>query len=451
MKPQRNNRPPTLDRLPPHSIEAEIGVLSCCLQDPQQALSECIQSLKHGKEAFYDLRHQTIWETLQDMADKMQRIDLITTQQHLKDRNLLDQIGGITYLSQVQDAVPSTGNLPYYIDIVKEKHLLRRLIRTCSDAVGKVYDHEGTPEELLDNVEREVLAIRTNQDTKQSDIKEYISQSLNNIESIFQRKGAIGGISTGLADLDRESDGLHPTEYICIAAYPSIGKTSLAVNIVEAVAIEQGIPVGVFSAEMAGDQLTTRMICSQGRINLRNIREGLLTESDFPRMTYAAKKISAAPIHIDDSSDMTIASLRARARRMQQQHGIKVFVVDYIQLISNPSAENRTNEIDDVSKGLKQMAKELKVTVIALSQLNDTGQLKGARAIGEDADGVWILSRKEDEEAECDGIPVLLTLKKQRNGVRGAKVNLTFLAPYTRFESTSRFQNEPEQETRYKE
>lgn len=459
MNQQRNNRrrqtldhQPTMDRLPPHSIEAEQGVLGCCLLDPVQATTECVQKLKQGKETFYDLRHQTIYETLTQLADQNITADLISTQQHLKDRQMLEQIGGLAYLSQLQDAVPSAANLPYYLDIIQEKHILRRLIRTCSDAVGKVLDCEGDTEALLDEVEREVLAIRTNQTTTQTSIKEYVNQSIGNIEAIFRRQGAIGGISTGLPDLDRESDGLHPAEYICIAAYPSIGKTSLAVNIVEAVAIEQDIPVGVFSAEMAGEQLTTRMICSQGRVNLRNVRDGLLSESDFPKMTTAASRISAAPIFIDDSSDMTIADVRARARRMKQQHGIKLFVVDYIQLITKPDAENRTTEIDQVSKGLKQMAKELDCCVIALSQLNDDGKLKGARAIGEDADGVWILSRQEnDDENEGDGIPVTLTLRKQRNGVRNAKVPLTFLAPYTRFESASRIQHETETETRYKE
>ncbi|MEI7809863.1 MAG: DnaB-like helicase C-terminal domain-containing protein, partial [Verrucomicrobiota bacterium] len=264
--------------MPPHSPEAEMGVLGCALLDPNQCIGECIEKLKdEGKMAFYDLRHQTIYETLSAMFDAKHAIDLITVQQHLKDRQLLDQVGGIAYLSQLQDAVPSAANLSYYLDIVREKHLLRKLITTCSGVVGKVYDYEGNVEELLDEVEKEVL--RVNESRAQGGnlpIKTLVGKAVEKIQNYFDRKGALDGLATGFMDLDKMTDGLHGKEMIVIAARPSMGKTSLAMNIAEHVALELNLPVGVFSLEMGAESLIMRMMCSLARVNMRNIRDGFM-------------------------------------------------------------------------------------------------------------------------------------------------------------------------------
>ncbi len=454
---------PTLDRLPPHSNEAEMGVLGCTLLEPNQCIGECIEKLKDdGKMAFYDLRHQTIYETLADMFNKRMPVDLITVQQNLKDRQLLDQVGGIAYLSQLQDAVPSAANLSYYLDIVREKYLLRKLITTCSGVVGKVYDYEGNVEELLDEVEKEVL--RVNESRAQGNmtpVNALVHDAIATIENYFGRNGQLGGLATGFADLDKMTDGLHGGEMIVIAARPSMGKTSLAMNIAEHVALEMKLPVGVFSLEMSAGSLVLRMMCSLARVNLRSIREGFMSESDFPKLTNAAGRLSASKLFIDDTAGLSILQLRARARRMAQQHGIKLFVIDYLQLLNSTarrSQENRQQEIADISSGIKALAKELKVPVIVLAQLNREiekdknrkprmSDLRESGSIEQDADLVGLLYKpeaNEDEEAgavEADGLPVSLVIAKQRNGPTG-DVHLTFLKPYTRFESAAKFSDD---------
>ena len=436
-----------LDRLPPHDVQLEIGVLSCCIQLPNTCIAECLEKFSRiGAAAFYDLRHQTVYETLTALFEDRKPVDLISINNHLKERNLLHQIGGFAYLSILQDASPSPENLSYYLGKVYEMSLVRRAIQACSDFVGNAYEYKGDADSLIEDFERKFFQLRvtTGSDTKK--INTLVHESIADIEAMFSRQGQISGISTGLADLDIETDGLHGGEDTIIAAYPSVGKTSLAMNLVEHIALESSLPVGVFSAEMSGRSLTTRMICSRARINLRRVRDGHMSEADFPKIMNAAGKIAGAKIHIDDSSDLTIGALRAKARRMVQQFGIKVFVVDYMQLISSPNAENRTNEIDKVSKGMKAVAKEFNVPVICLSQLNEDGKLKGARAIGEDADNVWILKRPEpkkgEEETEGDAELVDLWITKQRNGPRNVCVRLSFLKIYTRFEMAPKFYGE---------
>lgn len=437
-KPAHRSDAGKLDRLPPNSPEAEQGVLGCILLSPNDCLGDCVEKLKDdGKEAFYDLRHQTIYETLTLMFNSRAPIDLITVQQNLKDRQLLEQVGGIAYLAQLQDAVPSAANLAYYLEIVREKFLLRRMIQTCSGVVGKIYDYEGEVDALLDEVEKEVLSVnRSRSYVKGHTIKEFVLEALEDIERQFNNRGAITGISTGLLDLDKITDGLHPGEMTVIAAFPSVGKTSLALNIAEHVALELGLPVGVFSGEMNGRSLVKRAICSQAKISMKNVRDGFITESDFPRVNQAAGRLAASRLVIDQTSDMLIQSVRAKARRMVQEHGIKLFIADYIQLFSSKNAENRTNEIDQASKGFKQIAMEFQVPVIVLSQLNDDGKLKGARAIGEDADNYWELKRIDQGSTE-ESEYIQLWINKQRNGARGEKIDLTFLKSFTRFESRS--------------
>lgn len=458
-------RPPatgTIDRLPPHANEAEQGVLGCCLLSPNECIGQCVETLKDdGKLAFYDLRHQTIYEALAEMFNRRQPIDLITLQQQLKDRQLLEQIGGIAYLSQLQDAVPSAANLAYYLDIVREKYLLRKLITTCSGVVGKVFDYEGEVEALLDEVEKEIL--RVNESRSQATmvpVKTLVNDAILTIENYFSRNGQLGGLATGFADLDKMTDGLHGGEMIVIAARPSMGKTSLAMNIAEHVAIELNLPVGVFSLEMSSASLILRMMCSLARVNLRSIREGFMNEADFPKLTSAAGRLSTAKLFIDDTAGLSILQLRARARRMFQQHGIKLFVIDYLQLLNSTAArakENRQQEIADISSGIKALAKELNVPIIVLAQLNREiekdknrkprmSDLRESGSIEQDADLVGLLHKPESDEdeaapVESDGLPVNLVIAKQRNGPTG-DVHLTFLKPYTRFESAAKFSDE---------
>ena len=450
--------PAKVDRLPPHSIEAEQGVLGCVLLSPHDCLGECVEKLKNGSEVFYDLRHRTVYELLVEMYDQKHAIDLITLQQKLKDKQQLEAVGGLAYLSSLPDAVPSAANLSYYLEIVRDKFILRKMIHVCTDVVGRVFEHEGEVDGLLDEVERDILKIsEARVESSSSSMKELVRQAITTIEDYHQRQGMLTGLATGFLDLDKMTSGLHGGEMVVIAARPSMGKTSLAMNIAEAVAIDQKLPVGVFSLEMTAESLVLRMLCSRSRVNLRSIREGFLAERDFPKLTGAAGKLANAPLFIDDTSGLSILQLRAKARRMWQQYGIKLFVIDYLQLLHSTArrAENRQQEIADISNGIKALAKELKVPVIVLSQLNRElekdknrkprlSDLRESGAIEQDADLVALLykpSSGDDEESgggpEQDALPVNLYIAKQRNGPTG-DVNLTFIKSYTRFESAAK-------------
>lgn len=464
---------PVLDRLPPHSVEAERGVLGCVLLSPRDGLGLCIEKLKRGSEAFYELRHQALFDLLVEMYDAREAIDLVTLGQRLRDRQQLEGIGGLAYLSSLMDAVPSAANLEYYLEIVREKSILRRLIRTCTGAVARVYEEQDNVEQLLDEVERDVLRINEERDdTASRSVKELVRQAIKTIEDYHQRQGQITGLSTGFTELDKMTSGLHGGEMVVIAARPSMGKTSLAMNIAEHVAIDTQLPVGVFSLEMTSESLVLRMLCSRARINLRSVREGFLAGRDFHKLTAAAGKLAGSPLVIDDTPGLSVLQLRARARRMWQQFGIKLFVIDYLQLLNSTSRradQNRQQEISDISSGVKALAKELSVPVIVLSQLNREverdsrkprlSDLRESGAIEQDADLVGLLYKAdpanpkkaataEDEEeaaaaaaAGQDGIPVNLLIAKQRNGPTG-DVHLTFLKTYTRFESVSKISAE---------
>jgi replicative DNA helicase len=446
-----------LDRLPPHSLEAEQGVLGCVFLSPNECLGLCIERLKTGSEVFYDLRHRHLYELLVEMFDRKDAVDLLTVQQRLRDAHQLEAVGGLAYLASLPDAVPSAANLEYYLDIVREKHLLRRVIQTCTGVVGRVYEHEGEVDALLDEVERDVLRISEDRvETSTTAIKDLVKRAIGTIEEFHQRQGMLTGVATGFVDLDKMTSGLHAGEMIVVAARPSMGKTSLAMNIAEHVAVDERLPVGVFSLEMTADSLVLRMLCSRSRVNLRSIRDGFLAERDFPKLTGSAGKLAGSPLFIDDSPGLSILQLRAKARRMAQQHGIKLFVIDYLQLLHSTArrADNRQQEIADISNGIKALAKELNVPVIVLSQLNrDVEREKGrpprlsdlreSGAIEQDADLVALLykpSAGEDDEGpspEQDALPVKLLIAKQRNGPTG-EVDLTFLRAYTRFEGAAK-------------
>ncbi len=456
----------SVDRLPPNSQDAEKGVLGCILLSPNDCMGECLSKLKSGAEVFYDLRHQAIFDQMAEMFDKREAIDLITLSERLRDRNLLEQIGGPSYLSNLADTVPSAANLEYYLNIVQEKFLLRKMIRVCTDVVGRAYDYAGEVDALMDEVERDVLRIsEARVESRTSTIKDLVKGAINTIEDYHQRKGTLTGIGTGFTDLDRMTTGLHGGEMIVIAARPSVGKTSLAMNIAEHVAIDTALPVGVFSLEMTAPSLVLRMLCSRSRVNLRNVRDGFLAERDFPKLTGAAGKLANAPLFIDDSSGLSILQFRAKARRMYQQYGIKLFVVDYLQLLHSTArrAENRQQEIADISNGIKALAKELDVPIIVLSQLNreverEKGRpprmsdLRESGAIEQDADLVGLLYRPvkegDDEGAgdPAEAYPVNLLIAKQRNGPAGEDIHLTFLKSYTRFESAAKIHDDDVQQ-----
>jgi replicative DNA helicase len=459
-KPRRGEYadPSKVDRLPPHSIEAEQGVLGCIFLAPFEVMPICIEKLPKGSEDFYDLRHRVIWELLLRMYDEKEGMDLITIGQRLKDCQQLEAVGGLVYLSSLPDAVPSAANITYYLEIVREKAVMRRIINGCTEVVARVYDHEGEADLLLDEVEKTLMGISNDRADKKpmSTMKELIRKSITTIETMHLNKGALTGISTGLMDLDKMTSGLQDGEMIVIAARPSMGKTSLAMNIAEHVAVDKKLPVGVFSLEMTSDSLVLRMLCSRARVNMRKIRDGFLSEQDFPKLTSAAGKLAECPLYIDDSSGLSILALKAKARRLFQLYGIKLFVVDYLQLLHSTErkADNRQTEVANISAGLKDLAKELRVPVVVVSQIGRESEknkrrpkmsdLRESGAIEQDADLIgllydpWDLDDEQTGEREnSDSKQITLIIAKQRNGPTG-DVNLTFFKSYTRFESAAR-------------
>jgi replicative DNA helicase len=441
----------------PFSEDGEKGVVCSLLLSPQEVRNICILHL--GADAFYVPAHQIIYDLVLEFADKNKPIEFVALKQSLKDRNQLEEIGGAEYLSSLFSFVPSAANAEYYITIVREKYVLRRLILTCNKLSAQCYDQQEEIEPLLDEAEREIFAI-TGANVK-SDIpetKKLVMAAIEQIEKLYENRGSVTGLSTGFAEFDKMTSGMHGSEMIVIAARPSMGKTALAMNIAEHVAIDAGKAVAVFSLEMSSQQLVQRLLCSRAKVNLQRVRNGFLSERDFPNLTAAASKLAASKMFIDDTPGLTISEMRAKARRMKSQHGIELIVIDYLQLLRSTSRraqDNRQLEISEISSGVKALAKELDIPIIVLAQLNrqpDTRAKEGGRprlsdlresgSIEQDADLVGLLVRAEyyetDDEAKLEKAgEAELIIAKQRNGPTG-DIPLTFLKEYTRFENRAR-------------
>lgn len=422
------------DRLLPCNIEAEQSLLGCLLLDPSR-LALVRSVIGTGGELFYDLRHQRIFDAMAALEDQGKPVGTVFLFEVLKQRNQIESIGGIGYLTALTSDSVSGALTEHYLEILIEKASLRRLIQVCTGAVTAAYESDGRDaESIIAETESEVLKVRRQKAAKLADIRTYIQEAIAEIERIQDQQG-ISGLSTGLIDLDTATDGLHPGEMVVVAGYPGAGKTCLGMNIAETQAVDCGNPVGIFSLEMTAKRLVMRLLAARARVNMRNI----IPDRDYPKLVGAAGKLSESKIHICDIADLTIAKLRAQARRLVQQHGIKLFVVDYIQLISHSGKKdaNREQEVANISRGLKMMAAEFNVPVIALSQLNDDGKLRESRAIGQDADSIWRL-RVEDEEKHSYSIPVALEIRKQRDGKAPDTVPLSFIKCFTKFETRSR-------------
>jgi len=411
--------------------------------EPQACIPRAIELLPAGAESFYDLRHQGIFGCMAAMWDRRQPGDLIAVAEALKTAGKLEECGGHAYLSSLPACTPSPANLDYWAGIVLEKYLGRRMLRVCIEAAAKIYDGTGdTVTDILDGIERDVLAVRNERssDGEETPIRSLVTEAINSIEDRRNRGDALIGLSTGLRDLDRATSGLIAGDLTVIAAYPSVGKTSLAMNLAEHVALELRLPVGVFSFEMTAASLVERMLASRARVNLR--KAGDWVQGDFDALGRASIAIGASNLHVI-SRPMSIARARAKARRMWSQHGIKLFIFDYIQLIECGVGRggNREQEISAVTLGLMQLSKETGCHVITMSQLNDDGKLRESRAIGQHADNVWVLTEKTADET-ADEPPTVrevdLVIKKQRNGARGFKIPLIFHSEFTRFADAAR-------------
>lgn len=444
-----------MGRYPPHSDEAERGVLGCILLQPNECMGECIERLKPGPAVFYDLRHQVIYELLSEMYDKKEAIDIITVHQRLKDRQQLESVGGLAYLAPLPDVVSSAGNVVHYINIILEKFLLRQILKHCVEHADRAYAASGEEVTLLiEDFEKNALAVAESVTSNvEAGIKEIIHARINFYEECSRNGGGLLGLPTGYYDLDRMTDGLRPGDMIVIAARPSQGKTAIAMNIADHVAVAQGVPVGVFSLEMSRESLVGRMISARSRVNERTLIKGCATQEEQKRLITATAKLANAPIFIDDSAGLTITQLRARARRFHRQHGVKLFIIDYLQLLRTARRrDNRREEVDEISTGIKAMAKELNVPVVAVCQLNReiekdkerkprVSDLRESGQVEQDADLIGLLYAADPEAARNNSpvLPMNLLIAKARNGPTG-DVPLIFFKEYTRFEQASKVQ-----------
>ena len=458
----RTGSPQDIHRPPPHSVEAEQGVLGSMLISPRDAIGEVVEKIT--ADYFYVPAHQTIFEVLVDLWNSGQGIDLITFTQVLRDRNLLESVGGAAAVTNLFTFVPTAANVGYYIEIVRDKYILRSIIAAGTESVRRAYEEQDEVGNLLDEVEQRIFAVGEDRFKGQMlSMKDQVMEAIESIEKLYERKGGITGVSTGFIEFDRMTSGMHPSEMIVIAARPSMGKTALAMNIAEHVAINEKLPVGVFSLEMSSQQLVQRLLCSRARVNLQKVRDGFLGERDFPSLTAAASRLAEAKIFIDDTASLSILELRAKARRLKAQQDVQLIIIDYLQLLRSTSRraqDNRQLEISEISAGLKGLAKELKIPVIVVAQLNRQPEqrsggkprlsdLRESGSIEQDADLVGLLVRpemyEEDEEArqEKSGEAELI-IAKQRNGPVG-EIPLTFLKEFTRFEDRARNVSEPEE------
>ena len=444
-------------RLPPHSPEAERAVLACIFQDSEESLPLVTAKIAN-LDFFYELRHRTIYTAMVDLADAGKPIEPVILRQRLQDSGKLEKAGGLQYLAALPDAAPSVAVLSHYLDILVEQAILRRVIRVCSAAAAAAQNQPDNVEQALDDIERDVLSIgRERAGTAEQSMEALVNEAMSKVVKWQNSEGEPDGLATGFVDLDRMTHGLHRGEMIVIAARPSMGKTSLAMNIAEHVAVDQKRPVGVFSLEMTAASLTLRMLCSRSKINMHDARNGMLEDSSFANMTRSASDMMKSPLFIDDAAGLDILGLRTRARHMAQQHKVELIIIDYIQLLRSSSrrSENRQQEIADISSRIKALAKELDVPVVVLSQLNREvearqgkprlSDLRESGAIEQDADFVGLLyipaEAEEDVAAGKDSHAVHLLVAKQRNGPTG-DIPLTFLKGLTRFENAARVSEE---------
>jgi replicative DNA helicase len=435
-------------KVPPHSIEAEQAVLGGLMLD-NEAWDQVADRVAEGD--FYRRDHRLLFRAMGALGEAGQPMDVVTLSEWLKSNGELEDAGGLAYLGALAKDTPSAANIRAYADIVREKSVLRHLIEAGTEVARSGYVPDGRESgELLDNAERLIFEIAEQSGRHRqgfASVKDILPDVVDRIDTLYHLEGDVTGLPTGFSDFDRMTSGLQEGDFMVVAGRPSMGKTTFAMNIAESAALHSDQPVAVFSMEMPGDALAMRMLSSLGRVELQRIRSGRLSDDDWPRLTSTMNLLSQANMFIDDTAGLTPTDMRARARRLKREHGLGLIVIDYIQLMQLPGyKENRATEISEISRGLKGMAKELGVPVIALSQLNRSleqrpnkrpimSDLRESGAIEQDADLITFIYRDEvyNEDSPDHGVAEII-IGKQRNGPVGT-VRLTFLGQYTRFEN----------------
>ena len=432
-------------KVPPQNVEAEQSVLGAMLID-DEAIGLALEILDEAW--FYEDAHRRIYAAVLDLYNNRKNVDLITLSDHLRSQGILEAVGGVPYLSKMVDIVHTAANVEHYANIVKEKGILRMLIKNATNIINRCYESRGKIEEVVDTAERLIFEVADLKHQQKSvHVKELVKTTIEKIDTLYQRKEHITGLASGFADFDRYTSGLQPSDLIILAGRPSMGKSALAGAIVEHIGINQKKPVAFFSLEMSKEQLVQRMLCSQARVDAHKVRSGFLAVSDWPKLTAAAGKLSASTIYIDDSPAISPLELRAKARRLKAHHDIQLLVLDYLQLMRGSTfSDSRQQEISDISRSLKALARELNIPVIGLSQLSravesrpdhrpQLSDLRESGAIEQDADVVLLLMREEyyNPTEENRGITEVI-IAKQRNGPVGT-IKLHFNKECVRFEN----------------
>ncbi len=439
-------------RLPPQSLEAEISVLGGVLLE-NEALNRVLEVIREGD--FYREAHRKIFSAMLDLYERSEPVDLITLTEALRRREALEDVGGIESLNSLVNSVGTAANISYYARIVKEKSILRKLINRATEIITKVYGESGSVDDFLDEAERSIFEISEDRVRPSFyPLKEIIKSSFKTIEKLYEKRQLITGVPTGFTKLDELTSGLQPSDLIIVAGRPSMGKTAFALNIAQHAATQGGVPSAIFSLEMAKEQLALRMLCSEAKVDAHRLRGGFLSESDWPKLTRAAGSLSEASIFIDDTPAISALEMRAKSRRLKAENNLGLIVVDYLQLMRGRSdSDTREQEISDISRSLKSLAKELNVPVIALSQLNrrveergdkrpQLSDLRESGAIEQDADVIVFLYRDEvynKSEDNPNRGKAEIIIGKQRNGPTD-KFDLAFLDKYTCFENITYLQ-----------
>ncbi len=433
----------------PQNIEAEQAVIGSMILD-SEAIGKVVEILKEND--FYRIAHRKIFPAIIDIYEQNQPVDLITLTESLRKKNLLEEIGGASYLTAILENTDTTANVEHHARIVKEKSTLRELISAAGHIMSESISDEKEADSILENAERLILDV-AREKIQQGfvPVKDILKGTFDNIEKLYHRKEYVTGLATGFPEFDRLTAGLHKGDLVIVAGRPSMGKTSLCLTMAQNVAVAQKIPVAIFSLERSREQLVQRMLCAEARVDAHDVRSGFIRESDWPKLTIAGGKLAESPIFIDDSSMVSELEMRIKSRRLMKMQNIGLIIVDYLQLMQSAKrAENRQQEITNICRSLKALAKELSVPVMVLSQLSRAVEARGdhvpqladlreSGSIEQDADLVVFIYRKEyyekEPSPEIENIAEII-IGKQRNGPVGS-VKLTFIKGYTKFENLS--------------
>ena len=438
-----------LGKVPPHDEDAEQAVLGSMLTD-NDAVMAAVEVLK--EDAFYREDNKIIYQAILNLYSKSEPIDIITLKDELESMGKFEQVGGFEYLASLPDKVPTTANVQKYIKIVEEKSVLRNLIKTANEIIELGYNPTEDVEDIMDGAEKKIFDIMQSKNTKSyTPIKDVLVESFTNLEKLYNQKQHVTGVPTQFYDLDDKTAGLHGSELILVAARPAMGKTAFALNIATNAALRANVPVAIFSLEMSKDQLVNRMLCSEAMVDSNKVRTGKLDEEDWTKLAEAIGPLSEAGVYIDDTPGISVMEIRTKCRKLKMEKNIGLVVIDYLQLISGSNKRNgsREQEISEISRSLKVLAKELNVPVIALSQLSRAveqrddhrpmlSDLRESGAIEQDADIVMFLYRDDyynKESAEKDIAEVIIA--NQRGGSTGT-VKLYWMGNYTKFVNIER-------------